>query len=379
MMNSLAEGTNFTILQDDKVLNMRDKVSTPLTALNCMLGGGIPFGTIINSYGLPKAGKSTLLYVLLGRFLQEYPEGIGMIIDTEASADSSRVSAMGVDISRVLRINPSSIEDGFISINKVLGKISKNKDLSNAKIFILWDTLTKGMAQDGSTNSRMNAQDRARIIKNYMSPLMAEIEKFDCIIGLLNQAIYETDAYGNRKIKSGGGIALEHDVHLGFRFEKYKSENWEGKFMVGKWTRLSIEKSKISPEMYNIPIYLDITRGGSINEVKSFIEYMIDCEFIINKSGWYRLTGILDNEDLMDEILEQLRDYDKSYRYNDLVHLAENDERFCKLLEYALCKHISNIYKLQANIIKEYMDNLKSELMPLVDELEEEVAESNED
>lgn len=360
IMNELVEGTEFTVLSEDKVLNMREKVPTPLLALNCMLGGGVPFGTVINSYGLPKTGKSTILYQMLGNFLQKYPEGIGMIIDTEASADSSRVKAMGVDTSRVLRINPTSIEDGFISISKVLDKLGGNKDLSNTKVFILWDTLTKGMAQDDAKNTRMNAQDRARIIKNYMSPLMVQIEKFDCILGLINQAVYETDRYGNRKIKSGGGVALVHDTHLEFRFEYLKGDDWESNFMTGKWSKTSISKSKISPEMYNMPMYIDVTRGGKIDEVTSFLEYVIDCGFIVNKSGWYRFNTILGNEDLLDKEIEILRDYDKSYRYAELLELVKTEDIILDILEYYLCKYLSNIYKLQSEIIEDFLSEKSS-------------------
>ena len=208
VLESLAKGTDFKLSSNSSVLTERAKVRTPIEALNCILGGGLPFGTVAQSYGPPKVGKSTWMYQMLGIFQKTYPNGVAMVIDMEASADGERIEYLGVDTSKLLRLPATSIENGFLSLMKVLENKSKIEELKDVPVFVIWDTISKGLAQDGATQSRMNAMDRARVIKNYMSPVMAEIEKQDFILCLLNQVIYNVDSYGNRKMDSGGGIAL---------------------------------------------------------------------------------------------------------------------------------------------------------------------------
>ena len=116
-IEALTAGTSFQL--GTQVLNSRNKVRTPVEVLNCILGGGLPFGTIAQSYGPPKVGKSTWMYQMMGIFQKQYPDGIAFIIDNEASADDDRLEILGVDKSRVLRLPASSIESGFLTLLKL--------------------------------------------------------------------------------------------------------------------------------------------------------------------------------------------------------------------------------------------------------------------
>ena len=49
---------------------------------------------------------------------------------------------------------------------------------------------------------------RITIVATGDEQILAQIEKQDFILCLLNQVIYKTDSYGNQKMDSGGGIAL---------------------------------------------------------------------------------------------------------------------------------------------------------------------------
>lgn len=155
-IEALAYGTGFELGTMTKVLNSRRKVHTPVEALNCILGGGLPFGTVAQSYGEPKVGKSTWMYQMMGEFQKQYPEGISAIIDSESSADNDRLTYLGVDITKVLRLPATSIESGFLSLLKMLQNKESNSKLKNVPVFVVWDTISKGLAQDCSTQSRID-------------------------------------------------------------------------------------------------------------------------------------------------------------------------------------------------------------------------------
>lgn len=154
-IEALAHGTGFELGIMTKVLNSRKKVHTPIEALNCILGGGLPFGTVAQSYGEPKVGKSTWMYQMMGEFQRQYPSGISAIIDSESSADNDRLTYLGVNINKVLRLPATSIESGFLSLLKMLSNKEDNSKLKDVPVFVVWDTISKGLAQDNSTQSRI--------------------------------------------------------------------------------------------------------------------------------------------------------------------------------------------------------------------------------
>lgn len=360
-LEALAAGTEFKVGSEVKVLTTRQKVRTPVEILNCLLGGGIPFGTVLQAYGPPKSSKSTWLYQMMGIFQKEYPEGIAVVVDTEASGDTERLSFLGVDTSRILRLPATSIETGFLSLLKMLDNKSKNEKLKDTPVFVIWDSISKGLAQEDSRQSRMNAQDRARIIKNYMSPMMAEIEKHNFVLCLINQAIYSTDRYGNRKLDAGGGVALKHDVHLSVKLE-LSSDYTEGSFLITRTSKMAIDKSKISPEIWDIPVVLDIREGGKIDEVLSLIEYFLWNGWITQTSGWYTFDTVADmNKD--NPFYPILANYSKKRRYNDMVQLVRDTPELYLALRYTFIKHLASIYKLQAKVMYEYQDKITAELL----------------
>ena len=363
-LEALAAGTEFKVGSEVKVLTTRQKVRTPVEILNCLLGGGIPFGTVLQAYGPPKSSKSTWLYQMMGIFQHEYPEGIAVVVDTEASGDTERLSFLGVDTSRILRLPATSIETGFLSLLKMLENKSKNEKLKDTPVFVIWDSISKGLAQEDSKQSRMNAQDRARIIKNYMSPMMAEIEKHNFVLCLINQAIYSTDRYGNRKLDAGGGVALKHDVHLSVKLE-LSSDYTEGSFLITRTSKMAIDKSKISPEIWDIPVVLDIREGGKIDEVLSLIEYFLWNGWITQTSGWYTFDNIADmNKD--NPFYPILSSFSKKRRYNDMIQLVKDTPELYLALRYTFIKHLASIYKLQAKVMYEYQDKIVSELMEYI-------------
>lgn len=381
MIQDLIEGTNFEVNSESQVLTSSVlRVRTPIEVINCILGGGIPLNGIYHTWGPPKGGKSTWLYQTMGYFQKDYPDGISVILDNESSSDPNRLLALGVDPTKVLRLPISSIEGGFISLEKMIDNKLGNKKLKDLPMFVIWDTISRGKAQDDSSQSRMNAQDRARIIKNYLPELSAKIENQPFILGLVNQVVYETDRYGNRHENAGGGVALQHDNHVSLYINATsESKDETGSLTVAQWSQANIDKSKISPRISNIPFMIDVTKGGYIVERQSFLSYMIDVMHRISDvgRGFFSLDPLISIYDGT-PINEYLVPLSKKWRYKDLVELVNEDDTFYAILRYDFMKYMSSIYSLQANIIKPYFDKVKEEVMSVVNPADESIDELSE-
>lgn len=379
IVNSLIDGTNFELSNESQVLTSCTlKVRTPIEALNGLLGGGLPLNGVYHTWGAPKAGKSTWLYQTMGMFQKQYPEGICIIIDMESSADANRLKALGLDPSKVLRLPATSIESGFLALFKILENKKKNKQIKDIPIFIIWDTISRGLAQDTSSQSRMNAQDRARIIKNYMPDLESRIEDQPFFLGLINQVIYEADRYGNQHAKAGGGVALQHENHMSVCVS-YVSEESDstGSFVTAKWSKIDIDKSKISPEIRNIPFKIDTTKGGYIDERESFMWFMVNTLGYMKDAGmkWYTFDPVLEAYDGT-PIADYIRtNYNKKFKYKNLVDLFNDDELLYNIFKFIYTDYISKTFSLQANIIKDYHDELYNSIMSILDPVDDSTSE----
>ena len=70
--DNLIKDTKFVVAQDGSLMNSRNKVTTPLYAINCIYGGGLPLGIITRISGHPGSGKSTFSYQCMANYQKEY-------------------------------------------------------------------------------------------------------------------------------------------------------------------------------------------------------------------------------------------------------------------------------------------------------------------
>lgn len=144
LINDLIHDSDFKFIKPDSTIGSisdKNKVKTPIYALNDFLGGGLPLGAILEVYGPNASGKSSLMYQTLGNFQKDYPNGVAFILDSEASTDNYRLSQLGVDVSRVPRMGASTLEDGFEQIIGILNKMVNNPIYKDIPVMILWDKM----------------------------------------------------------------------------------------------------------------------------------------------------------------------------------------------------------------------------------------------
>lgn len=369
LITGLLKDTNFEVMSDSRVLTSRLRVRTPIESLNCLLGGGLPLGIIAHSYGPPRSGKSTLFYQTMGNFQKQYPQGISVIVDQESSADPNRLTALGVNIDEVVRLPSTSIENGFLSLMKLLENKESNPELKNVPIFVIWDTISKGLATDGQSQSRVAAMERARIIKNYMGELQKLIEKHDFFLGLINQIIYQTDFYGNTKVAAGGGIALQHDNQISMYLDLIGDDYNDYNILTKRYGNLKIDKSKISPEVSKLAYHIDVTKGACILERDSFVATMITIGFIDSGKAWVSHNKFY-NHKYVDElcwvIMESIGiNIDKNWRQGDLFSEYVNNEYLYKLLQHSYMNMIESEFTLQASVIRDYHQEVLESLKVL--------------
>ena len=370
-LGALLEGTNTHLVSDMSaaVMHDRPKVRLPIPQLNCIFGGGVPLGIIIEAYGEPASGKTSTWYQTMGNFQQDYPEGISIIVDTEASVDSTRMPFMGCDPKKTLRIPCDSIESGFRQLFSILDKKQNSKKLKDLPVFIIWDTISVGATEKQLASGELNQggmMEKPRILKNMLQLLMPRIEKQPIIVVLLNQVTTEMTQYGGR-LTSGGGWAIKHNAHLRIRYNGGTTD-YDGVYATYKHSAVSLDKSKLSPLFSGINILIDNTKGGVVDGPGSMAIYAADTLHYINHAAW------CNSKPLAEKYPEYVGCFDKfcnisgaTFRFNEYLNYARNNPYYVDLLELAFTEELCSKYEYQAEICQPYVNQLREKLSTLIE------------
>lgn len=368
--DNLIKDTKFVVAQDGSLMNSRNKVTTPLYAINCIYGGGLPLGIITRISGHPGSGKSTFSYQCMANYQKEYEDGVPVIYDMEASMDDSRLKVLGVDTDKVLRLPATSLEEAFSSMFALLNKLSKLvEEYPTLTSFQIYDTISTGgtdkqhnnIENGGNAFNAGSMMEAPRIIKQNLSNLFPYIEKFPVFLGLLEQVFTQMGAYTST-VTASGSFGLAHACHAHLVFGK-PNDIYDKGFLVGTESMLKLQKSKLSPKFVDIPCYIDVTAGGKIDEAESFFRYISSTNINIIKAGsWYTIGDTIDKaiERYPDLNKDAILPYKKSYRKNDICTLIKNDKNFLNFLQVYFTDFIDDIYPGQRDINSAYQKELKS-------------------
>lgn len=368
LIADLINGTEFKFIgQGDEVgkgsLSDKPKVETPLYALNDLLGGGLPLGAILEVFGPNAAGKSSFMYETLGNFQRQYPNGVAFIIDSEASTDDARLRQLGVDPARAPRMGASSLEDGFEQINKILKKMIDNPAYKGFPVMILWDTIA-----GASTRAQLSTGDlygggmaeQARILKASLRSMFPLIEKQNVLLVLLNQVMAAIGGWRPGET-SAGGNALRHDVHMRIKIDG-GSTNYEGVYAIEKHSKLSLEKSKISPLMGNMPMIIDITKGGVIDRGGSLLGWMTQVNPpLFKQAAWWEIEP--DVYAKYKVYWDKFSGLSGKFRQARLWELARTDSNFVDFLQLVWIDLFSEKYVLQSEVCKDLHSEIETRLM----------------
>lgn len=202
--------------------------------------------------------------------------------------------------------------------------------------------------------------ERARIIKSALTNIFPLIEKQNVLLVLLNQVMAEIGGW-KPGVTSAGGNALQHDVHIRLEIEGYKTE-FDGIWAEEKNSKLTIKKSKVSPIMNNIPVLLDITKGGIIDRSRSFVFWLTQVNPEIFKSGaWWSLQEWVYNK--YQPYWDAIGGLYPRFRQKELYERAASDQNLVDLLQLIWIDLISEHYVLQAEVCKDYRAQIEARLM----------------
>lgn len=367
-INSLFNKTGISAYDTSiKGFGDRPKTRTPSIVLDSFLGGGIPLGCVVEVAGASKGGKTTFCYQTLGMFLQDHPDGIAVILESESSHDRTRMEhTFGIDVNRVFVYPGVTLNKGFEAMITLAENMAAIKPKERVPIFVLWDSISNS-ATDAQVDSQSvnggGMAEAARLIRQYFKILMTKLADVDLCIMLISQVSQKIGSYVPG-FTTSGGEGLKHDVHLKLWIDGGKLATNEQGFYSTNTSKLKIEKSKISPLIDNINLVLDISKGGAIDMEDSLVHFFYEKSiFQMVSNGWYSINPELVGKypQYADYIVNHTKMMNKQ-RWNAIIEEIRNNKVLLDIMTLAWVDMVGENYGLQKIVCESYREGLVSRL-----------------
>lgn len=157
------------LTKDDSPTHVKDYISTGSTLLDYVISnrrnGGVPCGKITELQGEESSGKSLVCAHLIAETQKK--GGIAVYLDTENASNPDFMRRIGVDLEKLIYVQPGTIEKSFEIIENVISTLRAKSPTQ--PVTILWDSVGNTPPQaeiEGSydPNARMGLGAKAMAI-----------------------------------------------------------------------------------------------------------------------------------------------------------------------------------------------------------------------
>jgi recombination protein RecA len=230
----------------DAAAQIREFIPTGIDVLdNYVLGGGgLPVGRMSEVYGSEGSGKTSLGYSSLAGV--QRMGGVGVVADTEYSFDEDRARTFGVDVAKLVILQPEHMEEAFEMFLAVLDA----HDAAVGPILVVWDSLASTKTKDGL---RADVGDKtpgevARCMSANLPRLLGPLHEKRGHFMMLNQIRHKFGVLWGDSTTTPGGNAPKFHASLRLQFFGGKAiKNADGEHIAKIVTIMSAKNRLVSP------------------------------------------------------------------------------------------------------------------------------------
>jgi RecA/RadA recombinase len=256
--NLLSEGGNSS--------EYSGSIDTGSYALNALMSGsiygGVPNNKITAFAGESATGKTFFVLSVLKTFLDKNPEGGVIYFDTEAAVTKGMMADRGIDTTRVVIAEPTSIEEFRTSATRILTNYIDTPAESKKPMLMVLDSLgmLSSMKELEDTEAGANKRDmtKAQLLRGTFRVLSLKLAKANVPLLVTNHVYDVVGAYvPTKEISGGSGLkyAASSIIMLG------KKKDKDGTEVVGNIIKATTHKSRFTKENKKIEIKLSYDKG----------------------------------------------------------------------------------------------------------------------
>jgi len=287
------------------------RIKTGIMSVDTLIGGGLPKGRIVELYGDPSCGKTSLALQTIASAQQE---GIACVyIDAEHALDLSYISKLGVDVDELYLSQPDYGE-------QALNIAYQMADVEEVGLIVIdsVSALVPKAVYDGEIGDQ-NVGNLPRLMSGSLNKFSSKLSKTETTLIFINQLRQKIGVmYGNPNITSGGN-ALRFYASLRLQLVPLKSQkiaNSEG--TVGNRVKIKVEKSKVCNPFQETECSL--VYGIGFDKERDLIEYAVKIGVVEKSGAWINfgeekyqgldnfIETVRENKDMFNNIKEMVDD-----------------------------------------------------------------------
>lgn len=281
------------VIGSSKALSI-PRLSTGSLTYDICTGGGWAVGRHNHISGIQSSGKSTVSLLTIKEYQESGDKRATLIIDSEYSFDKKYATDLGVDLNKVIIIQPDDLSQG----HDVLIGLLKRNAIGLFVVDSIAALLPKSVIENEADAS--NIGKHAMAIGNMFKISNSYVGKQGVTALWINQIRDQIGGYGGGTTIPGGKAQGFYSSIMIDVFRGSKVENGDGTYT--NRGKIRVTKNKTAPP-YAEGEY-EMTHGAGINVETEVLEYGVKCNVLYKKghSFYYDETFKNDAEDSKEHV-----------------------------------------------------------------------------
>ncbi len=275
-------GSNTIMKLDDDSKIEVESIPTGCWSLDKVFGcGGLPRGRIVELFGEPGTGKSTLSMFLAAAVQKQ--KGKVLLVDNEFAFDTNYAKKIGVDVNSLILSQPSTAEESLDIIDEMIR--------SNSIDLIILDSVAS-LTPKKELEGEIGDQDVAliaRLMSKALRVLTGNIARTKTCMVFINQTRSNIGVYwGNKNISSGGkALKFYSSVRLEIKGGK-KIKNSKDE-IIGNEMNIVAVKNKVAFPWKEAK--LDIVFGEGVDVIADIFDVCVVKKIIVKTGNIFNFGG----------------------------------------------------------------------------------------
>lgn len=263
-----------------------ERISTGSLSYDIITGGGFPKGRMIGIEGMESSGKSTTTLLALASYMKQ-DKRPAAIIDSEHAFDRKYAANLGVDLDRLMIVQPDNLEDAALFAQRLV----ESGDVG----MLVFDSIKAAQPQkvieEGVNQHNIGLQ--AKEVGNMLGSANPKLKKNDVIMLVVNQQRENPGGYGSGKVSpAANSLKFYASIRMEiFRGSKAENQSY-GKHNLG-WAKTV--KNKTYPPYQETDKYM-MLYGTGICVSTEVLDYGTDIGVLYKQGNSYYYDETFEND-----------------------------------------------------------------------------------
>lgn len=262
-------------------------------ALSGSLFGGMPDNKITALAGESGTGKTFFILGILQSWMKANPTGMVFYCDSESAVTNHMLTERGLDLNRIAKVEPETIEQFRQSVGMILDNYAESKASGkcDVPIMMVLDSLGNLSSEKEVTDVRdqNNTRDmtKAQLLRGTFRVLRLRLAKLGVPMIVANHTYSVVGAYIPTKALSGGGglIYVSDSIAM---LSKSKERDAE-KTVIGNIIKVVMIKSRLSRELTEAEVRISYT--GGLDRYHGVLDMAVEAGLVTKTVGRYTFPG----------------------------------------------------------------------------------------